>query len=250
MCQLKSGIILKDSVFIPDHDHHTLMLEELDIEDTQKNAETLFVRAELIPKDGDFFSCIDHWTFNVDQDIIPDWFVEEYEKQRMIEAVKEWAKTHIYTDVDGLELLEGTYYLKNCNNVVMYGSSTVENMYGSSTIKHMRDSSMVKNMYGSSIVENMYGSSIVKHMYGSSIVKNMYDSSIVENMYGSSIVKDMCGSSTVKNMFGNSIAINSQYNSTGKTELLVLSGNATFKDCKTKTIYQSGNWKMILNDQL
>jgi len=49
---MKSGIILKDRVFVPDQDHHTDMLQELGIEDTRKNAETLFVRAELVPPGG------------------------------------------------------------------------------------------------------------------------------------------------------------------------------------------------------
>ena len=49
MCKLKSAIILKDSVFIPDYDSHSKMLKELQIEDTRSNAERLFVRAELYP---------------------------------------------------------------------------------------------------------------------------------------------------------------------------------------------------------
>ncbi len=67
MCKLKSGIILKDRVFIPDHDSHTDMLGELGIDDTETNAKRLFVRAELSPKDGDIFSPIDTWEFNVDR---------------------------------------------------------------------------------------------------------------------------------------------------------------------------------------
>ena len=87
MCQFKSGIILKDRVFIPDYDSHSDMLKELGIEDTRQNAERLFIRAELIPVDNDVFSDISTWKFKVDQDILPDWYVEEYDKQRMIEAV-------------------------------------------------------------------------------------------------------------------------------------------------------------------
>lgn len=35
MCQMKSAIILKDRVFIPDYDSHSDMLKELGIEDTK-----------------------------------------------------------------------------------------------------------------------------------------------------------------------------------------------------------------------
>ena len=86
MCKMKSAIILKDRIFIPDYDSHSDMLKELGIEDTEEKAEMLFVRAELSPKNGDVFTPIDEWIFEVDQDIKPDWFVESYEKERMIQA--------------------------------------------------------------------------------------------------------------------------------------------------------------------
>ena len=75
MCRLKSGIILENQVFIPDYNSHTNMLEELGIKDNEINASTLFVRAELFPVDGNVFSDISKWKFNVDQDILPDWFI-------------------------------------------------------------------------------------------------------------------------------------------------------------------------------
>ena len=88
MCKMKSAIILKDRIFIPDYNSHTEMLEELKIEDSRCNAESLFVRAELYPSDDDAFSPIENWKFHTDQDIRPDWFFEEIEKPKMVEAVK------------------------------------------------------------------------------------------------------------------------------------------------------------------
>ena len=107
MCKFKSAIILKDRVFIPDYDSHQDMLERLGIADTRENATKLFVRAELFPKDGDPFSDISKWCFNVDQDILPDWFVEEYDRERMVEAVKEWSKDRLHYGVDGLKINSG-----------------------------------------------------------------------------------------------------------------------------------------------
>ena len=125
MCKLKSAIILKDRVFIPDHNSHTDMLKELGIEDSRKNAETLFVRAELSPKNGDVFSDVDTWEFNVDQDIRPEWFVEPYEKGRMVKAVKEWADNHILISQKNEKISNGTYYLKDCIDIIFYHNSTV-----------------------------------------------------------------------------------------------------------------------------
>ena len=169
MCKLKSGIILKDDVFVPDYDGHTEMLEELKIADTRENAERLFVRAELYPEDGDIFSDVDSWTFNVDQDITPDWFVADYEKTRMVAAVKEWAKNHIFVDIEDLSISisgseSATLYLKDCKNANI----------------------------------------------------------------------DTRGSST---------AIAQESNLT--RDCFILMENSTLKDCRTKTIYQSGDWTLV-----
>jgi len=73
------------------------MLMELGIEDTRKNAEKLFVRAELYPQsDEDLLSNINTWEFNVDQDIVPDWFMSEYEKGRMISSVRNYLNNNIF----------------------------------------------------------------------------------------------------------------------------------------------------------
>ena len=96
MCKLKSAIILKDRIFMPDYDSHSEMLEELKITDDYFNASKVFVRAELTPENGDAFSDIDGWKFSVDQDITPEWFDEKDCAERMRNTVKEWAKTHIF----------------------------------------------------------------------------------------------------------------------------------------------------------
>ena len=118
MCQFKSGIIMKDSVYISDSDSHTDMLEYLKIEDNQKNAETKVIRAELSPKNADIFSDIETWEYTVDQDIVPDWYVPNYDKERMIQAVKEWAKEHIHIGKSDFKITGSCHYLKDCKNVI------------------------------------------------------------------------------------------------------------------------------------
>lgn len=91
MCKFKSGIILKDGVFMPDYNSHTQMLKELKIEDSQRNAKSKFVRAEIYPKNGDVFTNMNTWVYHVDQDITPDWYVSEYDEQRVRDALNEWS---------------------------------------------------------------------------------------------------------------------------------------------------------------
>ena len=144
MCKLKSAIVLKDRIFMPDYDSHSRMLEELKITDDYLGASKKFVRVELSPANGDVFSNVDEWELNVDQDIKPEWFSEDEYKPKIVEAVKEWAKTHIHLGVDRLRIDAGTnHYIKNCKDVEIYGSATVKNICGSAT---------VKNIYGSATV--------------------------------------------------------------------------------------------------
>ena len=210
MCKMKSAIILKDRIFIPDYDSHSDMLKELGIEDTGKNAAMLFVRAELSPKNGDVFTPIDEWIFKVDQDIKPDWFVESYEKERMIQAVKEWAKNRLHIGVDGLEINSGeNHYIKDCKNIVICGNARISCVYGSASISDVYDSATISDVYDSASISRVYGSA------------------------------------TIGDVKGKAVVANSPYSKWQKQSDLILSENATFKDNIGKVIYQSGNYKLV-----
>ncbi|MBQ8357132.1 MAG: hypothetical protein IJX39_04920, partial [Clostridia bacterium] len=181
MCKLKSAIILKDRIFMPDYDSHSRMLDELGIKDDYLGASKKFVRAELSPKDGDAFTDIDGWELTVDQDITPEWFTEDEYKPKMVEAVKEWAKSHIHICVEGLKIEVGeNHYIKDCKDVEIHGSATVKNICGSAT---------VKNICGSATVEYICGSATVKYIHGSATVKNICGSATVEYICGSATVE-------------------------------------------------------------
>ncbi len=156
MCKFKSGIILKDRIYIPDINSHTEMLEKLGIEDSKENAERFFVRAELVPPNKDYFAQIDSWKYIVDQDILPDWYIAEVDELRMRNAVKEWAKYHIHVRKKELILTEGIHYVldsevtardssevtaRGSSKVTAYDSSEVT-AYGSSEVT-ARDSSRI-----------------------------------------------------------------------------------------------------------
>lgn len=183
MCKLKSAIILKDRIFMPDYDSHSKMLEELKITDDYFNASKVFVRAELTPKNGDAFSDIDDWKFSVDQDITPEWFDEKDCAERMRNTVKEWANTHIFVGQNNLKISHGeNIFIKDCKNVDICDNATVKNIYSNAT------------------------------------------------------VKNICGTATV---------ISSPYTKWNNSTLIAIIGNATFKDCYSKTIYQAGKWKLV-----
>ena len=273
MCKMKSAIILKDRIFIPDYDRHSDMLKELGIEDTGKNAAMLFVRAELSPKNGDVFTPIDEWIFKVDQDIKPDWFVESYEKERMIQAVKEWAKNRLHIGVDGLEINSGeNHYIKDCKNIVICGSASISDVYDSASISDVYGSASISRVYGSASISRVYGSASISDVYGSASISRVYGSASISRVYGSASISDVydsasisrvcgsasisrvsdsarisyvCGSASISEAKGNAVVANSPYSKWQKQSDLILSENATFKDNIGKVIYQSGEYKFV-----
>ena len=219
MCKLKSAIILKYRIFMPDYDSHSKMLEELKITDDYFNASKVFVRAELSPADGDVFSDIDSWEFSVDQDITPEWFDEKNCAERMRNTVKEWANTHIFIGQNDLKISHGeNIFIKDCKNVDIYGNATVKSIYGNAT---------------------------VKNIYGNATVESICDNTTVENIHDNVTVKYICGNATVNSICNNATVISSSYSKWNNSASLIISDNATFKDCYSRTIYQAGGWKFV-----
>ncbi len=236
MCKPISGIILKDRILFSElSTSHTDILLEQKIEDTKENAERLFVRAELYPADGDMFSDINNWIFNVDQDIIPEWFVIDYEKARMIEAVKEYAKEHIFVNTDDLEIKNKIVWLKNCKNSSIYGNSTSKHC-GNSTSKHYSNS---KSTHYDNSTSEHYDNSTSEH-YGNSTSTHFENSTSIH--YGNSTSTHFNNSTSIH--YGNSTSI-IPFHSSAKNEQILLFGDSTLKNCFTKTIYQSGDWKLV-----
>ena len=124
MGMLKSGILLRDRAYVPDHDSHDEMLKELGIQDDYIGASEKFLRFELSPKDGNLLNDVSTWTMKVDQDIIPAWFEAEREKYDVIivDAVREWAEKHIIKEGKH-EKSEGIYYLINDAEITLFGNA-------------------------------------------------------------------------------------------------------------------------------
>src|SRR5574344_1530530 len=233
MCRFKSGIILKNKNVIAqgENNSHSDLLEELKIEDTVENAMRVFVRAELIPTNNEWWTNVDTWEFNVDQDIVPDWFETDKKNYEQLfrEDVKTWCNEHVLVDKKIEELSNGYYMLKNCevkrlckevsvicdNSTIgkLYDNSTVNEMYGNSRVNDMCKNSTVGRMYGNSTVTAMFDNSTVTKMYGNSTVTEMWENSTVTKMYDNSTVTEMCDNSTVTKMYGNSTVTNMYGNS-------------------------------------
>ena len=219
MCRFKSGIILKDRVFIPDYDSHENMLKELKIEDTEDNAKRLFVRAELVPPNDDVFAPVSEWKYHVDQDILPDWYVAEVDEQRTREAVAEWAKEHIHVGEKIEKINSGTHWIKDCEVERIYGSAKIEAIYGSAKIG------------------DIYGSAEIGDIYDSAEIGAIYDSAEIGAIYGSAKIRAICGSATV---------ITSKNVVWKNKKSVCIKDEAVLIDRYNKKIYHSGAFETVI----
>ena len=126
MCQLKSCLVLKDRVYCPDYDSHQDMLEKLGIKDDYLGASKTFVRVELMPPDGvqSLMDPLNKWTLKVDQDVTPEWWDAEADRQRVEEAVEAWRREHVFAEGEHI-FKDGEVYACGSATVKAYGA-TVE----------------------------------------------------------------------------------------------------------------------------
>lgn len=183
MCQLKSCLVLKDRVFCPDYDSHQQMLKELGIEDNYLHASKTFVRVELLPPDGrrSMMEPLDRWTLSVDQDVTPEWWDEEFDRQRVEEAVEAWRREHVFTEGEHIVKAGAIYAFDNAI-VSAYGDATVK-AYGQAKVEAY-DRAVVKAYSNTTVEAN--DSATVK-AFNSATVKAC-DSATVE-AYGNATVK-------------------------------------------------------------
>lgn len=145
MCKFKSGIIFKNRVVLtPEgNESHSDLLDSLGIEDNHMNASKTFVRAELIPPNDNKYSDVSEWKYNVDQDIVPDWYENDpkrYEKEfrtSVTDYMKEWKERfkficgYYWTAIDDGDL---TYYFMN--GILKKSKFGKTNNYAESCVRH------------------------------------------------------------------------------------------------------------------
>ena len=192
MCRFKSGIIFKTRCVVApgENDSHSDLLNDLQIEDSYTNASRMFVRAELIPENDEWWTNPAGWKFVVDQDVTPDWFdldPGKYEEE-FRQAVKAWWDEHVIVNKKIDVLSSGFYRLKRCEVNKLLKDVNV--YLDQSKVGEMRESSQVGVMWGSSQVGEMRESSQVGVMWESSQVGEMRESSQVGEMRESSTARD------------------------------------------------------------
>ena len=176
MWLFKSMLLLKDKVFCPNYDSHEDMINETGMEHGPMREN--FVRVEITPPHDDLTVPIDKWEYKVDQDYLPEWYVEEVDKPRCFDALKAWAVKHILVGQDVPEVKQGEFVvLVNCNTGIVKGTvqkvwgGTVQEVWGGGTVQEVWDGGTVQKVWGGTVQKVLDGGTVQKVWGGGTVQK-------------------------------------------------------------------------------
>ena len=204
MCMFKSMLLLKDKVFCPNYDSHEDMINETGMEHGPMREN--FVRVEITPPDDDLTVPIDKWEYKVDQDYLPEWYVEEVDKPRCFDALKAWAVKHILIGQEVPEVKQDEFVmLVNCNTGIVKG--TVKEVLGGTvqevldgTVQKVLDGTVQKVRAGGTVQEVSDGGTVQKVRGGT--VQKVWDGGTVQGQTGGIVIyADGCISVCNKNFY-------------------------------------------------
>ena len=213
MCMFKSMLLLKDKVFCPNYDSHEDMINETGMEHGPMREN--FVRVEITPPYDDLTVPIDKWEYKVDQDYLPEWYVEEVDKPRCFDALKAWAVKHILVGQDVPEVKQGEFVvLVNCNTGIVKGTvqkvwgGTVQKVRGGGTVQEVLDGGTVQKVWGGTVqkvwdggtVQKVRGGGTVQKVWGGT-VQEVWDGTVQKQTGGIVIYADGCISVCNKNFY-------------------------------------------------
>ena len=191
MCMFKSMLLLKDKVFCPNYDSHEDMINETGMEHGPMREN--FVRVEITPPHDDLTVPIDKWEYKVDQDYLPEWYVEEVDKPRCFDALKAWAVKHILVGQDVPEVKQGEFVvLVNCNTGIVKGTvqkvwgGTVQKVRGGGTVQKVWDGGTVQEVLDGT-VQKVRGGGTVQKVWGGT-VQEVWDGGTVQKQIGGIVI--------------------------------------------------------------
>ena len=198
MCMFKSMLLLKDKVFCPNYDSHEDMINETGMEHGPMREN--FVRVEITPPYDDLTVPIDKWEYKVDQDYLPEWYVEEVDKPRCFDALKAWAVKHILIGQEVPEVKQDEFVmLVNCNTGIVKG--TVKEVLGG-TVQEVRAGGTVQEVRAGGTVQEVWDGGTVQKVRAGGTVQEVWDGGTVQAVRAGGTVQKVRAGGTVQKQTG------------------------------------------------
>ena len=183
MCMFKSMLLLKDKVFCPNYDSHEDMINETGMEHGPMREN--YVRVEITPPDDELTVPVDKWEYKVDQDYLPEWYIEEVDRPRCFDALKVWAVKHILVGQDVPEVKQSEFVvLVNCSTGIVKG--TVQEVRGG-TVQEVRGGT-VQKVWDGGTVQKVWDGGTVQKVWGGGTVQKVWDGGTVQKQTGGIVI--------------------------------------------------------------
>ena len=134
MCKPASMILTKDRAFwsLLTDSHEDIIAEFALHADGARGPN--IVRVEITPPDSRMDMPLDQWTYQVDQDTLPDWYDAADGEARTRAALVEYAAARVFADSHKHIVTNASCWAYKSSSVVARGSSRVE-AWGSSRVE-------------------------------------------------------------------------------------------------------------------
>ena len=203
MCMFKSMLLLKDKVFCPNYDSHEDMINETGMEHGPMREN--FVRVEITPPYDDLTVPIDKWEYKVDQDYLPEWYVEEVDKPRCFDALKAWAVKHILIGQEVPEVKQDEFVmLVNCNTGIVKGTvkevlgGTVQEVRAGGTVQEVRAGGTVQEVWDGGTVQKVRAGGTVQAVWAGGTVQAVRAGGTVQKVRAGGTVQKVRAGGTVQ----------------------------------------------------
>ena len=125
-------VVTKKQVFwSKTSESHEAIIEEFGLKEKDVRGNVTFVRIEIVPLDNDYALPFSKWKYELDQDLLPKWYVAKDVERRARKHLKEWRKQKVIMPNEKRVVKEGDYILINCGTVQeVYSGGTVQKVYG------------------------------------------------------------------------------------------------------------------------
>ena len=210
MCMFKSMLLLKDKVFCPNYDSHEDMINETGMEHGPMREN--FVRVEITPPDDDLTVPIDKWKYKVDQDYLPEWYVEEVDKPRCFDALKAWAVKHILIGQEVPEVKQDEFVmLVNCNTGIVKGTvkevlgGTVQKVRGGGTVQEVRAGGTVQEVWAGGTVQKVRAGGTVQEVWDGGTVQKVRAGGTVQKVWAGGTVQEVWDGGTVQEVWSGTV---------------------------------------------
>ena len=190
MCQPASFVVTKTAVFYGSKsESHEDIIEEHGLENLDREINLGLVHVEITPPGGNFAAPLEQWQYQVDQDLLPEWYNAADVEDRVRAKLPKWASEKIVLANQIVEKANG-------HIIAVYG--TVQKVLDGGTVQEVWGGGTVQEVWGGGTVQKVLDGGTVQKVWGDGTVQKVLDGGTVQKVLGGGTVQEVWGGGTVQ----------------------------------------------------